>query len=320
MTSELPGSLSEVDRVEIVTLMDNYVDVLLPSTDIVKRPPIAKNNTIPTTTLMAEHGLSLLITVFKDTLKHTILFDTGYTKIGVAHNLNFLDIDIASIDAIALSHGHMDHTGSLNGILDQLHKKIPLIVHPDAFISPRYLQQDDGTRYLFPLTLVKSDLKSHNIDLLEHKMPTALVKNMILSTGEVERTTPFEQGMPNAFLERGGKIVKDAILDDQSLIILLKGKGLVIITGCCHAGVINTIRYAEKITSTQKIYALLGGFHLTGPAFEPVIKDIIEELKKVDPRVLVPMHCTGWKAIQQFSDAFPTSFILNSVGSKYILS
>lgn len=320
MTSELPVSLSEVDRVEIVTLMDNYVDVLLPSTDIVKRPPVTKNKTIPTNTLLAEHGLSLLITVFKDASKHTILFDTGYSKIGVPHNLNLLDIDIASIEAIVLSHGHMDHTGSLNIILEQLHGKVPLLVHPDAFISPRYLEQDDGTRRLFPQTLVKSDLKSRNIDLLETKLPTTLINSMILSTGEVERTTLFEKGMPNVSLEREGKIVKDAILDDQSLIIRLKGKGLVIITGCCHAGIINTIRYAEKITATREIYAVLGGFHLTGPAFEPIIEKTVEELKNVDPHVLVPMHCTGWKAIQRFSEAFPTSFILNSVGSKYMLS
>ena len=320
MASELQLSLSEVDRVEIVTLMDNYVDVLLPGTDIVKRPPVAKNETIPTDTLLAEHGLSLLITVFKDASKHTILFDTGYTKIGVPHNLNLLDIDIASTEAIVLSHGHMDHTGSLYVILDQLHGKVPLIVHPDAFLSSRYLERDDGTRHQFPLTLVKSDLTFRNIELLETEMPTILLNSMILSTGEVERTTPFEQGMPNAFLEREGKIVKDAILDDQSLIILLKGKGLVIVTGCCHSGLINTIRYARKITATEKIHAILGGFHLTGPAFESIIGKTVEELKNVDPHVLVPMHCTGWKAIQRFSEAFPTSFILNSVGSKYLLS
>jgi len=129
-----PVSLQEVDRVEILTLMDNYVDVLLTNTEVVYRPPLAKDGGIPTDTLVAEHGLSLLITLYRDDETHTILFDTGYSSIGVLHNMAMLDIDPAQIEALVISHGHMDHTGTLYPLLDKISGPVPLVVHPDAFL------------------------------------------------------------------------------------------------------------------------------------------------------------------------------------------
>jgi len=143
---------------------------------------------------------------------------------------------------------------------------------------------------------------------------------MVLVTGEVERITAFEKGLPNALYERNGKIEKDPISDDQAIVINLKGKGLVIISGCSHAGIINTVLFAKKITGVEKIHGILGGFHLTGPFFEQIIEETISELRSMEPQVIVPMHCTGWKAIQRFSEEFPSSFILNSVGSMFTLS
>ena len=108
--------------------------------------------------------------------------------------------------------------------------------------------------------------------------------------------------------------------DDQSLVLLLKGRGLVIISGCSHSGIVNTVRYSKKLAGSEKVYAVLGGFHLGGPPFEPIIDRTIKELKREDPDVIVPMHCTGWKAIQRVSEVFPEAFVLNSVGSKITLS
>jgi 7,8-dihydropterin-6-yl-methyl-4-(beta-D-ribofuranosyl)aminobenzene 5'-phosphate synthase len=142
---------------------------------------------------------------------------------------------------------------------------------------------------------------------------------MILVTGEVERATGFEKGLPNASLERDGKLEPDAIRDDQALVVNLKDKGLVVISGCAHSGIINTVLYAKKITGVDRIHAVLGGFHLSGPVVEPVIEETITEFKKIKPEVIIPMHCTGWEAIKRFSQAFPSSFILNSVGTKISL-
>ena len=316
----IPVQLKEVNRVEILTLMDNYVDVLLRSTDVVTRPPLAKDLDLPTDTLLAEHGLSMLVTAYQGKEKHTVLFDTGHSPVGVPHNIELLEVNLDEVEALVLSHGHMDHTGSLSIVLDKIAKPIPLVVHPDAFVSPRYFGLDDGRKLQFPATLVKADLQDRKAELIVSKTPTLLGDDLVAVTGEVERVTEFEKGLPNAVLERNGKLEKDPIADDQSLILNLKGKGLVVLSGCAHAGIINTILHAQKITGIRKIHAVIGGFHLSGPSFEPIIEETIRELKEMEPAVIVPMHCTGWKAIERFSQEFPASFILNSVGSRFTLS
>jgi 7,8-dihydropterin-6-yl-methyl-4-(beta-D-ribofuranosyl)aminobenzene 5'-phosphate synthase len=124
--------------------------------------------------------------------------------------------------------------------------------------------------------------------------------------------------MPNACLERDGKIELDPILDDQGIVIHVKGKGLVVVSGCAHAGIINTIYHAQNISKVNRVYAILGGFHLSGPLFEPIIGRTIEELKKIGPEIIVPMHCTGWMAINEFAKEMPAQFVLNSVGTKFV--
>ncbi|MBC8431681.1 MAG: MBL fold metallo-hydrolase [Desulfobacterales bacterium] len=319
MNADLSASLKAADRVEILTLIDNYIDLLLPATDIVTRPPLAKEGKILADTLLAEHGLSLLITVYQGEAKHTILLDTGYTKVGVPHNMERLGIDADDIEAIVISHGHMDHTGSLYAILDKLPGRIPLVLHPGAFVHPRYTRAPDGAMRLWPQTLVQDDLEQENVEIVASKTPTLIAADMILVTGEVERTTAFEKGMPNALLEKDGEYVQDPIKEDQALVINLAGKGLVVISGCAHAGIVNTVEYAKKLAGEETIHAVLGGFHLTGPFFEKIHDETVDALKKMEPEVVMPMHCTGWRAIQKFQKEFSSNFILNSVGSKLTL-
>lgn len=316
----IPASLKPLDRVEVLTLMDNFVDVLLEDTDIVTRPPKAAGAEIPTDTLLAEHGLCLLVNVQHGADRHTILFDTGYNSIGVLHNMDRLAVDPDALEAIILSHAHMDHTGSLHPILEKVSHPIPLVVHPDAFYYPRFLKGKDGSIRKFPRTLVREDLERRNAAILESKTPTPILDDKILVTGEVERTTSFEKGMPNALMERDGKLEPDPIKDDQALVMHLKDRGLVVISGCSHSGIVNTVRYAKKLTGVEKIHAVLGGFHLSGAFFEKILDPTISELKSLSPEVVAPMHCTGRKAMEQFSRKFPSEFVLNSVGSKITLS
>jgi 7,8-dihydropterin-6-yl-methyl-4-(beta-D-ribofuranosyl)aminobenzene 5'-phosphate synthase len=314
MNENLSGSLKTVDRVEITTLIDNYVDVLLPSTDVITRPPLSIDGKVKADTFLAEHGLSLLVTVWYGEEKHTILFDTGYTKIGVLHNMEQLGLNIEDIEVIVLSHGHMDHTGSLNAILDKIPGTIPLVLHPGAFVYPRYTRQPDGSKNIWPQTLTRDALAQKNVEVVESKTPTLIADEMIMVTGEVERTTSFEKGMPNALVEKNGEIVQDPIMDDQAIVMKLNGKGLVVISGCAHAGIINTLAFAQKTIGEQSIHAVLGGFHLSGPFFEKIHDETIQGIKKMDPDVIMPMHCTGLKAINRFQKEFPSSFVLNSVG------
>jgi 7,8-dihydropterin-6-yl-methyl-4-(beta-D-ribofuranosyl)aminobenzene 5'-phosphate synthase len=312
--------LKEVDRIEVLALMDNYADVLLGNTRVVRRASHSGGGEIFSDTLVGEHGLSLLVTVREGGNGHTILFDTGYSALGVPHNMEHLGVDLKIIEAIVLSHGHMDHLGSLHPILEKARKPMPVLMHPEAFASTRYLTRKDGEKDRFPVMLERKEIEDRGGQIRETAAPTLICENMILVSGEVERTTSFERGMPHAVMEKDGKLEKDPIRDDQALFLLLKGKGLVVIGGCSHAGIVNTVRYGKKITGAQKVHAVLGGFHLAGPLFEPIIDDTIDALKKEAPEVVVPMHCTGWKAIQRFSLAFPAAFVLNSVGSTYTFS
>jgi len=312
--------LREVDWIEVLTLMDNYVDVLLGNTKVVRRANLAADGEIFRDTLVGEHGLSLLVTVRAGGSRHTILFDTGYSAMGVPHNIEHLGLDLREIEAIVLSHGHMDHLGSLNVLLEKMPKPVPVLVHPHAFASHRYLTRKDGGKDRFPVMLDRGEIENRGGRIKETAAPTLICEDMVMVSGEVERTTSFEKGMPHAVVEKNGKLEKDPILDDQALFLLLKGKGLVVIGGCSHAGIVNTVLYGKKITGARTVHAVLGGFHLAGPLFEPIIGYTIDALRAMEPKVVVPMHCTGWNAIRRFSDAFPSSFVLNSVGSTYSFS
>ena len=313
------GLLKEAERVEILTLIDNYVDVLLESTDVVTRPPRTKGEELPTDALLAEHGLSLLVTVSDGDEAHTILFDTGHSRIGVMHNIDMLGVDLDRVEAIVLSHAHMDHTGSLQPLLERMARPVPLVVHPYAFRFPRYIQRKDGAMERFPRTLVRESLEKQGVELLEAKGPTSLAEGMILVTGEVERRTKFEKGMPNAYVEEKGALKQDPVSDDQALVIHLRDKGLVVIGGCSHKGIVNTVLHARKISGVEQIHAILGGFHLSGPLYETVVEETIKVIREMRPEVIVPMHCTGWGAMERFSEEFPSAFVLNSVGSTFTL-
>jgi 7,8-dihydropterin-6-yl-methyl-4-(beta-D-ribofuranosyl)aminobenzene 5'-phosphate synthase len=144
--------------------------------------------------------------------------------------------------------------------------------------------------------------------------------NRVLITGEIPRVTKFEKGFPLQYKE--GKDENDLIADpfvkdDQALVMLLKNKGLVILTGCGHAGIINTVNYATKVTGIKKVYAIIGGFHLTGEGYEESIPLTISELLKINPEYIIPCHCTGWKASNEIIKSMPQKYIQTSVGSTF---
>lgn len=312
-------NLKTADRIEITTIIDNYTDSLLKGSEIVTRGPHIIGDTISGDTLVAEHGLCLMVSVYSNGEKKSILFDAGYSKIGVLHNVEYLGIDLNDIDTIVVSHRHMDHTAGIYALLDRMSGPISLVAHPEAFLADRFLRQDDGKFIRFPRTLAEDRLKNYDVNILESGAPLMIEGGRIGVTGEVERTTAFETGMPNAFFQKDGQMEKDPVLDDQALILHLEGKGLVVISGCSHSGIVNTVRYAMKLTGVQRLHAVLGGFHLGGPAYEPIVADTVSALQEMSPEVIVPMHCTGWSSIHKFAEAFPSSFILNSVGSRYTL-
>jgi 7,8-dihydropterin-6-yl-methyl-4-(beta-D-ribofuranosyl)aminobenzene 5'-phosphate synthase len=287
-------SLPEVDEVQITTITDNSLDVLMASTAVAKRFPLQRDvfdHALP----VAEHGYSVLIRVKSGDRRGTVLFDTGVSRKGILWNFDALAIDAKEIQAIVLSHGHADHAMGFLGLADRLGSRgIPLVIHPDAYLE-RKLVLPNGDEF-FLRSPNRADLRRENIELIESVNPSMLIDGMLLVSGEVARTTEFEKGMAVHRAKRDGVWGPDPLIpDDQCAIVNVRDKGLVI------------------------IYTVMGGFHLTGGLFEPIIPATVAALKHIGPRYLIPGHCTGWSAMHQIAQAMPDAFIPNSVGTTMML-
>lgn len=316
--SQIQLSVPEVDEVRVTLVMDNNVDLLMAGTDVVKRYP-PRPDLFGARHPSADHGFSALIEVRRGSKSGTVLFDTGVTGQGLLHNLDALDINPQDIQAIVLSHGHVDHAMGLPGLVERLGtRQMPLVLHPDAYLERR-LVLPNGTE--IGMSGPKfSDFRRENIEVIEEVGPSMLVDNMVLVSGEVARTTDFEKGFAWHQTKRHGDWEPDPLIsDDQCTVVNLQGKGLVIMTGCGHSGIINIIRHAQALTGVPNIYAVVGGFHLTGALFTPIIQPTITALEQIKPRYLMPGHCTGWMATHQIARALPGAFIPNSVGTTLVL-
>ncbi|MDD5712151.1 MAG: MBL fold metallo-hydrolase [Smithellaceae bacterium] len=308
--------LNSVDGVEITTLQDNSIDVtVMDNGPVVTRAAAVEGGQFRKSVL-SEHGFSALVKTTRKDDSRTMLFDFGFSEIGAAYNARVLDIPMETVEAMALSHGHIDHAGGLKNLLALTGKSgVELVVHPDVFKSPRYLKLGEELKIHFP-KLDKAIIESWGAKVTETKAPYPMLAGDALFLGEIERTTEFEKGFPVAHYSENGEERWDPINDDTSVVFNLKDKGLVIVSGCAHAGIVNTIRYARKVTGVDKIHAVIGGFHLSGFFFEPIIPTTIDALKEFAPRYIVPTHCTGRKAIAEIEKAMPESFILNMSGTK----
>jgi len=323
-----PIPLEPVDSVTITTLVDNVADLLLADEGPARRPPMtmATRGDLearflePGRTgdaLRAEHGFSCLVTIEKGGRTTRVLFDAGLTPDGVTENMRRLEIAARDIDIIVLSHGHWDHTTGMHGLVKQLGRtNVPVLIHPE-FWSRRRVAIPGREPVELPTTS-RSALQGAGFEIVEQRQPSFLLDGSLLVSGEVDRTTEFEQGFPVHQAHRDGEWQPDPlILDDQALVASVGGRGLVVLTGCGHSGIVNILRYVRKLTGEARFHAVVGGFHLSGPLFERIIAPTTEALAGFDPDYLVPTHCTGWRATHAIAAAFPEAFIQNSVGTRF---
>ncbi len=310
--------LKEVEAVEITCLVDNNVDVLLPSTDVARRPVIAKN--WYEQPLMAEHGFCAALTIEVDGVKRRLVLDSGLDPLAASHNASVLDFDLALCESLISSHGHIDHAGGLLNIRKKMSrtKKIPLVLHEDAFRN-RLVKFQDGRTIDLPAPN-KSFLADAGYEIVEKNSHSLWINDTVLVTGEVPRTNNFEKGFPNHYCEvDDGELEADPLIkDDQAIILNVKDKGLVVLTGCGHAGIINTLNYAKELAGEDRIHTVIGGMHLSGGLYEPIIPRTIEELESLSPKFVVPCHCSGLKAVSEIARKMPGAFIQNSVGTSYV--
>ncbi|HPI92673.1 MAG TPA: MBL fold metallo-hydrolase [Deltaproteobacteria bacterium] len=314
--------IREVDKVEVLTLQDNYIDITaLDNTAVVQRATPLKDMQIKSS-ILAEHGFSALVTIHAGGRASSLLFDFGFSDDGAARNAVLLGADVGSVKAMVLSHGHSDHTGGIQRFSSLITGKkdaIEFVCHPGAFIKPRYLKFGEEIKVYFPEFSRETVLKE-GIGLVETSEPHPLLDGCALFLGEVPRLTDFEKGFPIAHREEDGKERWDPIEDDSGIAVNVRGKGLVVLTGCAHAGVINTVRHAMRVTGVDRVCAVMGGFHLSGPFFEPIIERTTDELKALDPLYVVPTHCTGRRAVMHIEREMPEKFILNMSGTKLTFS
>jgi len=311
------SKIKDAEKVEIIGLVDNSVDFLStsPREEVkVFREWVKGDFHNP----IAEHGFSMLIRVFNGGKAHSVLFDTGSSPRGVIINARRMGIDLAEVEYIVLSHGHYDHFTGLPAVAKVIGKsELPIIVHRDMF-NRRGTISPDGTIRKGPI--FPSEEKVKPARYVEVKRPHLIADDLILVTGEIPRKTRFETGYPRHVAFVNGRWSPDPwIWDDRALAIKVEGKGLVVICGCGHAGVVNTILYVQQLTGVETVYAVLGGFHLAGKTFEKRIDETVKELKKISPKLLAPSHCTGWRANFTMFKTMPEAFIWNSVGNLYKL-
>ena len=251
--------------------------------------------------------------------EQTILFDSGLDPMVAVHNSDVLGFDVSLCELVISSHGHIDHAGGLLNIRNKMKIKqnIPLLFHEDAF-RKRMVKFQDGRIINLPEPN-KSVLTKAGYSIVERESPSLWLGDTVLVTGEIPRTNEFEKGFPNHYSEVDGRMESDPIIkDDQAVILNIKNKGLVIITGCGHSGIVNIVNYAKELTCEDRIYTIIGGMHLSGGMFEPIIPKTVDELEKMKPRFLIPCHCTGLKAMTEIARSMPDAFIQNSVGTSYI--
>lgn len=323
-----PITLLPVDEVAITVLVDNSFDPLLPSEPGVERPS-AGVWTAPTSTfeggttragLIAEHGFSALVTVRRGPSRSTLLFDTGISPEGMATNAERLGIDFDDVRAVVLSHGHFDHAGGFDGLLRLRRRQgLPLTVHP-AVWTRRRIAVPGADAFDLPVLSARA-LSGEGFEVIERRQPSLLLEGAVLVTGEVDRTTEFERGMPASHQAWDGRQWQHdpLVIDDQALVVNVAGKGLVVVTGCGHAGAVNIARHALRLTGVDSLCALVGGFHLGGSAFEPIIEPTVTALGDLAPDLVVPGHCTGLRAQHALATGLPDAWAPSSAGSTYRL-
>lgn len=284
--------IGQVDSLQITVLVDDYAGY--------------------ETSFLAQHGISILLDVKSGETEKRILMDVGQSSVPILHNMGILDINPASIDMVFLSHCHYDHTKGLVEILRSIGKEwLPIVAHPTIF-RPNFVLKP----YLRHIGVTgenrEDQVKQNGGCPVLIKEPFELLPGVV-SSGEVERTTDFEMSSLGACNVENGKLQRDQMQDDMSLIVNIRNTGLVIVTGCAHAGIVNIIRHSIKLTRVQRIEGVIGGLHLIDAGAERIEKTA-QALAEIGPGWVLAGHCTGFAASNRISTTLGDRFGLLHAG------
>lgn len=322
----LPVSLRAVDRVEVLVLVlvDNVSDFLstVPSHATPELPNLIKagfKGPLSGECLCCGHwGLSLLISAQLDGKRHTMLFDAGPEAYAFDRNSDRLGVDFGEIEMVALSHGHWDHAGGLVSALDHIHaanggRRVPFHVNPGMF-ETRALEFPDGRRIPFKDIPSVDELEAHGADVVNLGEARLLLDDMFYLSGEIPRVTAYEKGLPGHMKQApSGDWTPDLlIMDERYLAVNVQGKGVIVFTACSHAGVVNVLKSAQAELAPTPVFGAMGGFHLSGAACEAIIPETVADLETFGLKVIVPGHCTGFRAVHALLNAFGDEVVVPS--------
>lgn len=267
------------------------------------------DNSVSRGGLLAEHGLCLLI----ESRGCQVLFDAGQTN-AVVHNARALGVDLSGVQAIALSHGHGDHTGGLREALREVsrgQREVKVVGHPGIFDLHYSVRQGERPRYVgVPFSRQALEGEGAAFHLAEEPVD---ISGCALLSGKVPRLTTYERVDPNLKVREGGRWVQDQVFDDQAL-VLRTDQGLVVALGCAHSGMINTLEHARRVTGEERILAVVGGTHL-GPASPEALEETIQSLRGFGIRKLGVSHCTGLRVAARLAQEFGDAFFFNVAGT-----
>lgn len=280
-------NLSSVDKVKIISLINNS-----PKYD---------------TYFKGCFGVSFWIEIGEGDNKKVILFDVGPLIEPLVYNAKLLGLNLSDVDIIALSHSHFDHTEALSGIIKEIGHTVPIYAHPDIY-RPSFVLEPEYMDYSMKGENSKENIEKLGCEFIFSKEPIEIYPGVLL-TGEVKRVTDFEEtgGVSCYTHDDSGNTVPDILQDDISLVVNVKEKGLVIITGCSHAGIVNIVKQSVEITGIKNIDGVVGGFHLLESGQDRVDRTV-ETLKEFSPGWIAPTHCTGIVPTAKFALAFKHKF------------
>jgi 7,8-dihydropterin-6-yl-methyl-4-(beta-D-ribofuranosyl)aminobenzene 5'-phosphate synthase len=324
-------TLQPVDRLEIQVLVDNITDSLSTTPAFVTREfallqrqgmRILAGGSL----CCANHGLSLVITAHGPTGAHSLLFDGGPVDYAVERNGVRLGIDFGAIGAAMLSHGHWDHAGGIPRALGMIvqgngGRPVPLFLHPGMF-RPRGQRQSDGgvlPMDPIPLPAAWAGFGAEPVVIAE---PRTCLDDTFYISGEIPRLTAYETGLANQVCrtaDGSGWEPDTLLMDERFLAVQVRGKGLVVFSACSHAGIVNVLHHARACFPGIKLHAVMGGFHLAG-ATEAIIPETVRDLGGFGLELIIPAHCTGWRAVNALERAYGERIVVPSaVGKRFSL-
>lgn len=321
-------ALIEVDSLQVQVIVDNVTDSLssIPKNVVHEMDYLADHGMEELSgecLCCGAHGLSLLLTASKNALSHSLLFDAGPEGAVFQRNVSKLGINMTQVEEVVLSHGHWDHAGGFFAALQLMKSKNPdhkvtFQLNPGMF----YQRATRSDTHLFPFKKVPSvaELQSKGAEVVNSDEARLLLDNMFYLSGEIPRVTDYETGFPGHVKQLPNQewVPDPFILDERFLVVHVRNKGLIVFSACSHAGIINVLKETQALFPAIPIYAVMGGFHLSGHEKENIIPQTVEDMRQFGLKMIIPAHCTGWRAVNALGNAFGDEIIVPSaVGRLY---